>query len=113
MAESHADEIQRLMAVKGDRSFAEAMADAAAYTVDLGLKAEAGAHVRRMLEALLVPAGAFVPRRDLELLLAEYDHLASGKQLPRLATLHAHPCDCDPAFPEMRDTRCCEVKPNA
>lgn len=95
---SHAEEINQLLG--NDRAYVDAVQNAY-------YQAEAGRHVRRMLGLLLLK-GDFVPQRDLAMLAAEYDHICSGRWLLKDATVHANPCDCDPAFLEGRDGRCIE-----
>lgn len=75
---SHADEVAALMG--SDHSYIDAV-QANYYQM------EAGRHVRRMLEALLVPAGDCVPRRDLEALIREYEWLAAGNPADWLASV--------------------------
>lgn len=47
---------------------------------------EAGKHVVRMLDALLVGSPDFVPAGDLRYLLAEYQHIAAGLPIDDLAS---------------------------
>lgn len=94
---SHADEIDHLLG--NDRSYVE--------TVHANFyRQEAGAHVRRMLGALLLCRGSAIPARDIAYLAAEFDAIASGRALVVGATVHANPCDCSPEHPTVRDARC-------
>lgn len=69
-------------------------------------EAEAGRHASRMLGLLLNVRGDLIPRRDLQMLAAEVQHIAHGGRIPVDASPHANPCDCPVEWLNVRDTRC-------
>lgn len=99
---SHQDEYQALIGqTQDDLDYVERVQR-------IYFESEGGKHCARMIGALLTVRGEFVPRRDLELLLGEYQHIVAGGRVSSRAAPHASPCDCPPEHPFIRDGRCIE-----